>query len=118
MNSLVKKLIIGTVIFILLVVAWRVFTGNQDAQEELVRSSGGGTLTDINGSSVEDTFVDTLLNVSNITIDTSLWSEKAYSNLRDFSVILIPESVGRDNPYLPTTTSVLAAEGEVLNVSE
>ncbi|MCA9356459.1 hypothetical protein H6790_02645 [Candidatus Nomurabacteria bacterium] len=116
MNGLVKKLIIGTVIFILLVIAWRVFTGSQNSPEELVRSSGGNTLTDIGGSSVEDTFVDTLLNVSTITIDTSLWSEKAYSNLRDFSVILIPESVGRDNPYLPTTTSVSAAEGEVSSV--
>jgi len=114
MNGLIKKLIIGTVIFILLVMAWRVYSNKQQKNEELIRSSGSDSLTDIQGVSIEDTFVDTLLNVSNITIDTSLWADKSYLNLRDFSVILIPESVGRDNPFLPTTTSVSVAEGEVL----
>ena len=43
-----------------------------------------------------------LLNVKNIKLDDSIFSDIAFSNLRDSSITLIPDGTeGRPNPFAP-----------------
>ena len=45
-----------------------------------------------------------LLNrLKGITLDGRIFSSEAFKNLEDRTVTIVPQPVGRNNPYLPTT---------------
>ncbi len=45
-------------------------------------------------------FLSLLLNIKNIKLDDSIFSEKAFQSLHDSSIVLIPDaSSGRPNPF-------------------
>lgn|SRR3989344_7436672 len=47
--------------------------------------------------------ISLLLELKAITLDESLFADAAFMSLQDFSKELIPEAVGRPNPFAPLT---------------
>lgn len=76
--------------------------------------SGGGVenaqllTTDVvndSGSPTEDTvdrdLVETLLTLRAITLSGTIFSDPSFKALQDFGTTIVPEPVGRDNPFAP-----------------
>lgn len=54
-----------------------------------------------------------LLNqIQSLRIDTSIFKDKAYQNLTDYSVIIPPVGVGRSNPFAPLSGVQSAVAGQ------
>ncbi len=52
-------------------------------------------------------FLTLLLNVKNITLNDAIFSDVAFTSLRDSSILLIPDgNEGRPNPFAPIGTDV------------
>ncbi|MDQ3076954.1 MAG: hypothetical protein M3Q63_02815 [bacterium] len=43
--------------------------------------------------------------IESISLDGSIFTDKAFTSLQDFSVILVPETPGRANPFAPLPTA-------------
>ncbi len=50
---------------------------------------------------VNQDLVSLLLELKSITLDESIFSDPAFTGLQDFSQELVPEAVGRVNPFAP-----------------
>jgi len=56
-----------------------------------------------------------LLNrLSGINLDGKVFNTAAFKSLQDFSVVILPQPVGRDNPYLPTGSTVVTTTKPVV----
>ncbi len=49
--------------------------------------------------------LDLLNQIRTLRIDTSIFKDPAYSTLRDYSVAIPPQGVGRQNPFAPLSGS-------------
>lgn len=109
MSKLIKKAIILVVVVIIIAVFWNIFSGKKANNASLTVIEGDGSalaLTD--DSIVEDTFLGTLLNISTLSLNDSVFGDPRFSSLQDFTVTLIPQPLGRTNPFLPAGTVVSA----------
>mgnify|MGYP003451477546 FL=1 len=109
MSKLIKKAIILVVVVIIIAVFWNIFSGKKANNASLTVIEGDGlalALTD--DSIVEDTFLGTLLNISTLSLNDSVFGDPRFSSLQDFTVTLIPQPLGRTNPFLPAGTVVSA----------
>jgi len=108
MSKLIKKAIIFVVAFILIAVLWSVFSGKKKDSASLTVTGGQGTAVPLSsdGDIVEDTFLNTLLNISAISLNDSVFDDPRFMSLQDFTVTLIPQAVGRTNPFLQTGSTV------------
>lgn len=52
-------------------------------------------------SAVDQELIALLLTLKTITLDTALFDDPAFKSLKDFSQELVPEPVGRPNPFAP-----------------
>lgn len=107
MSKLIKKAIILVVVVIIIAVFWNIFSGKKANNASLTVIEGDGlalALTD--DSIVEDTFLGTLLNISTLSLNDSVFGDPRFSSLQDFTVTLIPQPLGRTNPFLPAGTVV------------
>lgn len=52
-------------------------------------------------TAVEQELISLLLELRSITLETSLFDDPAFNSLQDFSQELVPEAVGRTNPFAP-----------------
>ncbi len=113
MNPKIKNIIIFAGIFILLVVGYVVFFKKDNTQTPaLVTTSGvagSSTQSTVAGGDVGREFLTTLLNLQNIKLDDSIFTNTAFLNLKDFELTLIQETnPGRTNPFLPLGTDTTA----------
>ncbi len=60
-------------------------------------------------ASVGTQVLDLLNQIRSLKIDTSLFSDPAYLTLRDYTVQIPPENVGRTNPFAPLPGETTAA---------
>ena len=107
MSKLIKKAIILVVVVIIIAVFWNIFSGKKADDASLMVLEGEGSafaLTD--DSLVEDTFLGTLLNISSLSLNDSVFGDPRFASLQDFTVTLIPQTLGRTNPFLPAGTVV------------
>ncbi len=99
-----KKIIIFVVVALVLVGGFLFLSSNKKESSSVVsltgsESAGGVVSQDEN---VGGEFLNLLLSVKNIKLDKSIFSEKAFVNLRDSSILLVPEgNEGRVNPFAP-----------------
>ena len=90
MKPLLKNILIFGGIFILLVIGYAVFFGGTSA------TAVGGQ------NAVGAQFLTTLLNLRNIKLDDSIFTDASFVSLQDFELTLIPETnPGRMNPFSP-----------------
>jgi len=103
MNSLFTrgKLIgIGAAALLGLLIVWYLLS--PPATEEVLTTEGEET------SVAEREVVDTLLQLRAVTLQGSILSEPAFLLLQDFGSQIIPEPVGRENPFAPLSSGVQA----------
>lgn len=67
------------------------------SSNSLVKTEGEGT------NQVEKGLVDTLLQLRAVSLSGTIFSDPAFTNLRDFGTQIIAEPVGRTNPFAPVT---------------
>lgn len=91
---------------ILLIVGWYLLGGSKPQVGELV------TTVVVEENSVEGGIVDTLLTLKAVSLSGTIFSDPAFSSLQDVGTQIVPEPVGRPNPFAPrgvgTTTSQAA----------
>lgn len=108
MASKIKNIIIFTVIAAILILAYIFFIKPSPEEKNLVSSPGSPSATLPNtdtlkqNSLITKDFLSVLLSVKNVKLDDSIFSDSAFVNLHDSSIILIPTGdEGRLNPFAP-----------------
>lgn len=88
------------IIGILLVVfgVWYGLSQSAPAAPLLTSSAPTGSPTIDNA---DQQLVSTLLALRAVTLNGSIFSDPAFLSLQDFSTTIVPEPVGRDNPFAP-----------------
>ena len=112
----IRNIIIFVVIAILLVLGYLFFTKSSSTPPTLVSSAPVGTSTSsatatsgaTANSSIAQNFLALLLNVSNIKLDDSIFSDPAFASLHDSTIVLAPDGTqGRPNPFAQFGTDVV-----------
>ena len=75
-------------------------------------TSGGESTTLLTSETVSDQgpdrdLVSTLLALRAVKLDASIFTDPAFASLKDFSTQIIPEPIGRPNPFAPLSSSVV-----------
>lgn len=105
-----KNILIFIGIGAVLVLIYIFFIKATPEQAGLVSSTTNGEPTSTNATTNGDTlgaknFLSILLNVKNIKLDDSIFSDAAFNTLQDSSIILTPDGTeGRPNPFAPIGT--------------
>jgi hypothetical protein len=69
---------------------------------------GTASTTEVSGTMGQD-FLGLLLNVKNIKLDSTIFSNPAFISLHDSSILLIPDgNEGRANPFAPIGSDIVA----------
>ncbi len=108
MSSKIKNILIFLGIALILILAY-VFIFQKEKEEPSLVSTSGGDLISTNQNQAENEasiisqdFLAVLLNIKNIKIDDSLFSDPVFSSLKDSSIELISDgNEGRPNPFAP-----------------
>jgi|SRR3989344_4493695 len=90
-----KNTLIALVIIVALFAAYKIFFAGDAADDELLAP------TSIAEGDDRSELLTTLLELKSLTLDESLFTSNAFRSLRDFSQRLVPEPVGRRNPFAP-----------------
>lgn len=92
MNPLIKKILIALGILIVVFVAYRMFFAK--APEAPLSSETPSGLPAEDGD-----LLSLLLQLKSITLSSDLLTDPTFVTLQDFTVKLVPEPVGRRNPF-------------------
>lgn len=105
MNWIVQhKLIFITVIIVLALLSWYGLSQSAPPAPILTTDTTTGSPT---SDSADQQLVATLLALHTVTLTGAIFTDPAFTKLQDFSTTIVPEPVGRDNPFAPlisTTT--------------
>ena len=108
----IKNIIIFTAIAAIFVLIYIFFIKPSPEESNLVLSPSDMALPDVSGTSIDinsetaplvaKDFLSLLLNVKNIKLDDAILSDPAFVNLKDSSIMLVPDgNEGRPNPFAP-----------------
>lgn len=90
-----------------------VYSSNSLKSEAALSSSLGNSLPQSSSSddkiASDISFISTLVNLNRITIDTTLFENKAFQLLKDNTVKLEPVPSGRENPFAPLESGSFAS---------
>jgi hypothetical protein len=125
--SKIKNIIIFIAIAAAFILIYIFFIKPSPEQASLVSTSNtplpdvnsSGTDTNVpNGTSlVTQDFLTLLLNVQHIKLDDAILSDPAFSNLRDSSIVLVPDGTeGRPNPFAQFSNDSTASVNNTLNI--
>lgn len=90
-------MLIAVIVGIVVVVGgWYMFFSGSGGNDALLTTT---VVSD--ESAVERGIVDTLLTLRAVTLSGTIFSDPAFGTLRDFGTQIIPEPVGRPNPFAP-----------------
>ena len=56
-------------------------------------------------SAADTDLLTLLLDIRSVKLDDSIFSEETFRSLEDFSQEIVPEPIGRENPFIPTDLS-------------
>jgi uncharacterized membrane protein len=93
-----NTVIIGIILVVVLAVGWYFYSkgSSSPSTSQLVSSTPNAATADVGAN------VLTILNsVSSINIDTNFFSTPTYQSLVDYSIVVPPQAVGRNNPFAP-----------------
>ena len=119
MSSKIKNIIILVGVVLVLIFVYFYFFGKSGNQEPALVTTGGtttGTNTNTNTTPVSANptppvggdFLSILLNLNNIKLDTSIFSDKAFISLHDSTIELLPDNnQGRPNPFAPIGSDII-----------
>lgn len=107
MKSISKSTIIIIVVCIVLaIVYFYIQGGNSTSSNSLLEG------TNADGTAVGLAELSLLNQINSIRLDTSIFTNSVYQSLKDYSVAIPPQNVGRPNPFapIPGVTNMSAAE--------
>ncbi|MEK7089026.1 MAG: hypothetical protein AAB913_02765 [Patescibacteria group bacterium] len=116
MASKIKNIIIFTVIAVVLILIYIFFIKPAPVEQNLISSSPSNTIlpnknTVDQNSLIAKDFLSVLLNVKNIKLDDTIFSDGSFTSLRDSSIFLTspgPGDQGRLNPFAPIGSDAVA----------
>jgi len=94
-----KLLLIIVIAVIIAGVAWYGLSGSSAAPASDLTSSA--TTASGPAGSADQTLVSTLLTLRTVQLDGTIFSDPAFTSLKDFSTQIVPEPVGRSDPFAP-----------------
>lgn len=95
-SSNTKKIAVSTIIFLLVVFAlWFFFFRNTTTAEQAFDDFGNPIETEVVGEDL----INTLAELQNVTLDSSIFKTAGFLNLTDFAVDLPSQPIGRSNPF-------------------
>ena len=103
-----KNIILGVIIFAIAGFAYTLFIDKTD--EGLLTSEVKGT----DNTVLETDLLSILIDLRLIKLDDDIFSNQVFQSLRDFGQDIVPEPVGRENPFAPANTGILA--GSVIEI--
>ncbi len=92
-----KSIIIIVGIIIVALIAYFYYEGSKPAANSVLVSSAA----DIDAQQVGVRVLNLLNQIQSLRIDTTLFSDPSYQTLRDYSVAIPQQNVGRSNPFAP-----------------
>jgi len=98
-----NKLAAGIVVVVLAGVAWYFLTGSSQDTTAILTASSAVTVP----PEAQRLVVD-LQSLHAITLSGDIFSNQSFQALRDFSTAIIPEAVGRPDPFAPLSASANA----------
>lgn len=107
MASKIKNIIIFTIIAVALILIYIFFIKKSPEEQNLISSTSVNTPSaDINtlnqNSLITSDLLTVLLSVKSIKLDDTIFSNIAFTNLHDSSILLVsPGDEGRPNPFAP-----------------
>jgi hypothetical protein len=90
-----KNIILIIAIFIIAFVAYTMLFGGE-RDEALLTSESVEEISDVEGN-----LLPLLMELRKVELEASIFSSPAFRSLQDFSQELVPEPVGRRNPFAP-----------------
>lgn len=93
------KLIAILVVLVVLGGAWYLFSGSSAPAPTLTTTTVAGA------TSQDSSLVSTLLALRAVKLDGTILSDPAFINLKDFSTQIVPEPIGRDDPFAPLSVA-------------
>ncbi len=116
MKGKFKNVIIFVSIGAAMIALYFVFIKKDPEEPSLAISGGNSAIPAVTTNTASVPTVDTelskdfltvLLSIQNITLDDSIFSDIAFMNLRDSTIILVPDGTeGRPNPFAPIGSEV------------
>ena len=114
MSKTLKNISIAVVAILLVFVGYKYLS---NSKESTSGTSTLGTNVAKNTSDLQigSEFRDVLSKISRISLDDKIFNDRAFDNLRDFSLALAPAEIGlRQNPFAPIgVNNVRALNGNV-----
>ena len=121
MASKIKNIIIFIVIVAVLILIYVFFFKQSPEEDGLISSSGNPVLPSAavsDQNSIGKDFLSILLNVKNIKLDDSIFSDPVFASLHDSSIELISDgNEGRPNPFAPLGSDIIATPVNALDIS-
>jgi hypothetical protein len=84
--------------------AWYIMRDTPASNSLLVTEDFSGA-----SSEADKDLVATLLQLRAVTLDGAIFQDPAFQSLRDFGIQIVPEPVGRENPFAPLPASAAPA---------
>lgn len=94
-----NKILVVLLGLVILGVAWYFFSGSSSSAPGILQSEGGPA--GISANPEEADIVQTLLTLRAVSLSGTIFSDPAFMTLRDFGTQIIPEPIGRPNPFAP-----------------
>lgn len=96
MQTLLRyKVVLILIAFLVAGAAWYALSPAQEGGDLTSTPLPGG------GASVDQGIVSTLLTLRAVKLEGTIFSDPAFNRLKDFSTEIVPEPVGRQNPFAP-----------------
>lgn len=90
-------------------VAWWTLSGDTRSNSLLVGQDAAQQAALVEGGA--ENIVDTLLQLRAVTLSGTIFSDPTFGRLQDFGTQIVPEPVGRPNPFIPYTASATTTVG-------
>lgn len=101
-----KVVLIITLGVVLAGLFWWGLSGEPTSDSLITTQTAEGT------TPAERNVVDTLLQLRAVSLSGTIFSDPAFISLRDFGTQIIPEPVGRPNPFAPVASTPVSTSTE------
>jgi len=99
-----KLIAFGVLGIIVALIAWYALSSGQTPTTSLLTTEA----TQDASNASDKNLVETLLTLRAVTLSGTILSDPAFTALRDFGTQIVPEPVGRENPFAPLPRGVQA----------
>ena len=113
MSDLIQKLKIPAIVIVVIIIIFFVYTTyfSQSSSSTDLQVSTSQT------SAQDQNFLNLLLQIKNINIDTTLFQNSAFISLQDDTLPILDQPYGRPNPFAPIGQDSGSISTSTLNIS-